>query len=198
MEQYLIPISTFILGLSGTIITWLRNKKESKQVDINTLLKQWEVQYHLINSRLQEAEEREKECLENYATMIKELNALKASVTLLKASAPTIPIPMWVKDTNGIMLSLNDAYEQTFLKPLGKTRNDYIGKTDTEVWGEEIAKEFRINDNIAALSDEPISVFENVNIGNGIFKEYNIIKYRNKIADLVISIAGIALPKPKK
>lgn len=195
MDQGLITLVSVVITAAST---YFISKRKVRQDDVKILLEGWKAQYDQINARLKESEVREEQCVKNYEALSAQLQTLKASVTLLKASSPTVPIPMWVKDWNGVMLSLNDAYEKEFLFPNGKTREDYIGHTDTEVWGEEIAEQFRKNDNLAALSDEPISIYEKVEFASGHFKEYNIIKYRNKLADMVVTIAGIALPKPKK
>lgn len=54
--------------------------------------------------------------------------------------------PRWRKDENGVMTSLNQAYDVIYLRPNDKSRKDYIGLNDTEMWGKEIGQIFWEND----------------------------------------------------
>lgn len=197
MKEYIPNIITAIVAAITGIIGYYTAKLSASSKDKTTTKDEFIELIKIYKDELTGLKASEEECLYRYEELKKEFEVLRANVTLIKASSAAVPMPMWVKDVNGVMLSLNDSYEDTFLKPIGKTRADYIGKKDSDVWGEEIAEVFRKNDDIAAMSPDPISVFENVDVGNGVFKKYNIIKYRNTIADMVVSIAGIALPKPK-
>lgn len=197
MNEYIPNIITAIIAIVTGIIGFFTAKLSASSKDKTTTKDEFVELIKMYKEEVSKLKESEDECINRYEELKKEFEVLRANVTLIKASSPTVPIPMWIKDINGVMLSLNDAYEEIFLVPLGKTRADYIGKKDIDIWGKEIAEVFKKNDDIAALSSEPISVFENINVGNGVFKKYNIIKYKNKIADMVVSIAGIALPKPK-
>ena len=45
-----------------------------------------------------------------------------------------------------VMVYLNDAYYDLYLQPIGKSKGDYLGKTDTEFWGEDIATIYNAHD----------------------------------------------------
>ena len=196
IKDHIDAFITLVVGFIGSFFVFKGKRGDTINDQVKMLLDSMQSNIEGLKKDVAEAKNAEFKCQEINREVNRELATLKASFTLLKASSPNIPIPMWFKDINGVMLSVNDSYEEKFLIPLGKTRDDYIGKTDVEIWGEEIASEFWRNDQEALMSKDPISVFENVNAGKGIFERYNIIKYPSKIADVAVGIAGIALPKP--
>lgn len=121
---------------------------------------------------------------------------LSTKLSMLEGAFQDLPLPQWLKDTDGKMLSLNKAYEDMFLRPMGKTSKDYIGKTDEDIWGKEIADRFRKNDETATrngkgfwIGIEPIWV-EN----NDISKHWWIFKYVRYVGTTPVGVAGLALP----
>ena len=67
------------------------------------------------------------------------------------ASLANLPNPYWIKKYDPIrddfvMVYLNDAYEEDYLISVGKTKDEYIGKTDTEFWGAEVAEAYNRHD----------------------------------------------------
>lgn len=61
------------------------------------------------------------------------------------------PLAIWVKEYDiandvFIMRELNDTYENMFLKPIGKTKSDYIGFDDFKIQGYKIGREVHDND----------------------------------------------------
>jgi hypothetical protein len=71
----------------------------------------------------------------------------------MESSYMHIPLPSWLKDIDGTMLAVNDAYEMYFLIPNGFVKSDYIGKTDSDVWPENVAQEF-IESDIRTMQSE--------------------------------------------
>lgn len=118
-------------------------------------------------------------------------------IMLLESTHNYSPFPTWLKDMDGIMLSLNDAYEKVFLIPNGLSRSDYVGKNDIEVWGEEIGNRYMDNDQKALRSNNKVWVgTEPIKIGDDITEaEWQIIKYIRYAAGIKIGFAGKAIPK---
>ena len=122
-----------------------------------------------------------------------EIQRLRYDLALMESAHQDLPIPMWLKDENGTMLACNRSYEELFLLPMGKTRADYIGYSDFDVWPEDVAKTFIAND---------IEVYRNGKIFNsterfpvdGIITDYHVIKYPRYAGGQKIGIAGIAIP----
>lgn len=134
-----------------------------------------------------------RDCQESVNDMQKDLAFLKSNLQLVGAITNDLPMPMWLKDVDGRMMYLNKAYEQAYLIPMGLTANDYIGKTDADVWGEEIGEMYRQADAIAMQSDKPTISIERVE-GKGLkSRDIKVVKYRRKLGNTVLGIGGMAI-----
>lgn len=69
----------------------------------------------------------------------------------------------WMKDEEGRYVYLNKPFENHF----GVRLEDWRGKTDFDVWPQEIAEEFRRNDQEVLRSGQPREVIEHTLIANG-------------------------------
>lgn len=135
-----------------------------------------------------------------------EIINLRNQLMIFEGSHGDVPIPIWLKDTKGVMLFLNDEYEKLILHPVNKVKQDYIGKTDYEFWesvygkekGYKIADSFRRNDLAVQKSRKPLNIYEEWGNSN-INTMANIIKYpRFSYAGgsggrIVIGIGGLIL-----
>jgi len=94
------------------------------------------------------------------ATDIHELKvsefALQESQERFQAFMDSSPALAWAKDEYGRYVFLNRAYEQRF----GVRLQDWLGKTDFEVWPEELARFYKQNDEKAFHSAAPIEAVE--------------------------------------
>ena len=122
--------------------------------------------------------------------------------TLLEISSPVMQMPAWVKDAGGVMIQLNDAYEDVYLKPLNASRHDYIGKTDEEFWGEvdpkngaSVGREYMRQDKIAMREGKPVASIDPLVTTSGTSQVYSI-KYPITLPgtyldrDYIVGIAG--------
>lgn len=74
---------------------------------------------------------------------------------LLQTLIDTIPSPVYYKDTGGCYLGCNNAFEAS----VGKSREELIGKTVSEIWPTELAAQFQQQDQ--ELFDHPgLQVYE--------------------------------------
>lgn len=82
----------------------------------------------------------------------------RREMQVLRVALDVCPWPMWVKRCEGFgspdvafrMLRINGAYERRW----GIAREDYEGKLDAEVWGNDVAAQFLAND-LRAVSMAP-------------------------------------------
>lgn len=119
----------------------------------------------------------------------------KNKITLLETAHHDLPFPQWLKDINGVMLSLNSAYEKMFLLPIGKTSEDYIGHTDFDIWPTDIAERFVENDNKAKNKGGYWMGIEPMWLKNSDISPYwRIAKYGRFVGNVCVGIAGIAIP----
>ena len=153
--------------------------------------------------RVTKLEEKVAELTASNASLQVENENLKTRLLIMESAHQDAPIPMWLKDTTGIMLALNPAYEAEFLAPLGATAKDYVGKTDLEFWqafvgdeaGAVVAKDFAANDlHVQATRVMWLGV-EKVADASGRIQNYAIMKYPRLEGNFLIGIAGIAIPK---
>lgn len=138
---------------------------------------------------------------EQISSKDRQIGLMQAQLDLMKTAYPDLPIPLWLKDTNGYMISLNDAYEKAFLIPQGKHRGDYINKHDIAIWSEDIADTFKKNDIIAVEKGDKVRlVFEKVGQSKSkkqlnILSNWEFLKYPKFIDGTLVGIGGIAIPK---
>jgi len=123
-----------------------------------------------------------------------QVKVLQEKVTMLESSHQDAPIPIWLKDKFGIMLALNPAYEKTFLFPIGKTRDDYLHRSDYDIWPDDIAAEYIKNDKMVQRTMDVWIGYENVIDQQGNKVQWRIIKYPRTANGVLIGIAGIAVP----
>ena len=123
-----------------------------------------------------------------------QVNVLQQKVTMLESSHQDAPIPIWLKDQFGIMLALNPAYEKTFLLPIGKTRDDYLHRSDYDIWPDEVAAEYIKNDKMVQRTMDIWIGYENIIDHQGNKVKWKIIKYPRTANGVLIGIAGIAVP----
>lgn len=180
---------------SGGLASWWMNRRSSKRDDFDRIVQVWSEDNNRLRKDIESLSLRI-DTLETELSREKAMNKdLQNKLILLESAHHDLPFPQWLKDTNGYMLSLNKAYEDVFLKPAGKTASDYIGHTDEEIWGTEVAKQFAIGDQHARrekgywIGIEPIQIS-----GNDISERWKIVKYARLVGGVVVGIAGIAIP----
>lgn len=121
--------------------------------------------------------------------------SLRTQLAIMESAHQDAPIPMWLKDKEGIMLAVNRAYETEFLKPIGKQISDYVGHKDHDIWPDEIADAFVVNDGVVIAKKEVWIGVEMIMDQNGDFNPYGIMKYPRMEGSFLIGIAGIAIPQ---
>jgi len=197
MGAYFTEIIVFISG-GGLIsfLNYLRDRKKDKNDDFSLLVAEYK---HLIEECKRDFEELYKteiDCRESINQLDKDIYELRSKILIIENSNFDIPFPTWLKNTDLKMLALNKKYEQMFLFPVNKTILDYLGKTDKEVWGEEIGFEYSEHDMelLNGLKEVWIGKETIIIKGNNISERWRIIKYVRKIGTTVIGIGGIAIP----
>ncbi len=145
--DWLQVILSFLGG--GTIIgilTWTISNRKDKRQGLKEIIDL----YKSDNDRLRKDVDDLKKEFEEYrkrsfarenenTSMIREL---KVKLNLLESAHLDLPVPQWLKDTSGKMLSVNTAYCEIF----GISAENYVGKSDYDVWPKEIADAFMKND----------------------------------------------------
>ena len=187
MQDYLEIIGAALGGGGLTaFINFVIAKNQGKRDNFDKIISTWEKD----NERLRVDQERSKK---EIITLQADVYSLRNKLILMESAHIDLPIPMWLKDTDCKMLALNQAYEDIFLTPNGKTAQDYIGKFDIDVWPKDIATAYVKNDKKVLMSGIVLDKNETVLI-NGQEEEMRIIKYVRYAGTTRIGIAGIAIP----
>jgi len=125
-----------------------------------------------------------------------EVSTLRNQLMIFESSHVDIPLPMWLKDTSGTMLFLNREFEDSFLRPIGKTAHDYIGKKDSAIFSEKDAVEFAKSDAEVYRKKIPVKFIEKVGEGEEQLI-VTFIKYPRFLNNTIIGIGGILLTQEK-
>ncbi len=178
-------------GLVGVITNYLlKNRKQSSE-DFVELLRA----YKEDNIALRESE---KENSDRIRKLENEVNELRSKLMLMESAHYDLPLPQWLKDLDGTMLSFNTAYEDKFILPNDKNPSDYLGSTDSEFWGEEIGREYLANDKKVMRAKKLLHLTETVKVFGGKNETWEVYKYPRYAGRVLIGIGGIAFKPVKK
>jgi PAS domain S-box-containing protein len=113
--------------------------------------------------------------------------ALRESETRFKAFMDHNPAVIFMKDEEGRHVYVNREFERV----LGL--EEWVGKTDEELWSHDMAKQFRRNDQEVVTSDATIDVVETTVSRTGVRQFWRVIKF--PIADVAGKryLGGIAV-----
>jgi PAS domain-containing protein len=192
-----INIITVVLSALVGFLTWVTSnfvsKRQSKRDDFKAISDAYTLEFERQNKKLLDLEARIQQCADNELEQASKIRNLQLTIKGLSIQGLQLPIPMWMKDELGTMISLNDEYEKLFLVPLGKTREDYIGKNDIDFWGKEIGEIYARNDQVVVQTKKPMVTLEPINTKDGMNKVY-VIKYPYLInGNYVVGLGGIAI-----
>ena len=184
----IVSIISLILGGGGVgfFLNYLINNRKTDQDEFKLLIETWRED----NERLRQ---REISNSEEIKKLREDLSNLRNKMVMLESAHFDLPLPQWLKDVDGTMLSVNAEYESVFLAPVHLKATDYIGKTDSEIWGELTAKHFKETDSKVYRTKKPHHIVEHIPDGNGGSVKYEIFKYPRFSGNVIIGIGGIAL-----
>ena len=165
------------VGLIGAILKW----KSSKAVTMESIVQ-----------RLDKEREEYKTELEDLKQSFKDI---QLTLLYIKSAHYSSPHASWVKNKNGVMMSLNDAYEDNFLKPRGLSKFNYLAYKDKDVWPDSIAEEYAKNDAYVINHKVEWRGYETVIIGDKVTK-WRISKWPiwDDMKREVQGVAGVAFP----
>lgn len=183
-------------GFLTKLFDYLMNLRKAESDDFDTIVAQWQQDNERLRQENKDHKDRQDELYKKIAEHEKKLSALNAKLLVMESSYMHIPLPSWLKDIDGTMLAVNDAYEMYFLIPNGFVKSDYIGKTDSDVWPENVAQEFISNDILTLQSEKKIwfgketILIKDVDVSDN----WRVLKYVRYAGNIAVGIAGIAIP----
>lgn len=186
-------ISAISGGALASFLTFRLGNRKQDESEFATLVSQYK---ELTESYKQEVIQLRTEVNQirvDLNTKENEVIQLRNQLMIFESSHVDVPVPIWLKDTEGKMLFLNDEYEKAILNPSGKTKQDYIGKKDVDVWGEKVGNSFYNNDREVMRKRHSIEFIEEWEGLNGDFYKGKVIKYPRFLNRTVIGIGGIMI-----
>lgn len=176
------PVAAILLGFGFLYF----NPTQSAEFQANTLTRLAKVEADLESERGKSSE------------LQLQVSQLQIQLLTIKGAHTDLPWPAWLKDTGGVILAANKAYEEQFLKPRGYSLIDYVGQTDAAVWPLDITAEFREND-LAVMRDRRIlDFFEEIEIAGGKRANMRFLKYPVYAGGTLIGVAGMYVPPLEK
>lgn len=173
-------------GAIGFILTYLTRMRKSSLDELRDVIQDRKEEI----DRLRKLE---KENTERIKALEQKINSMESKIMLMESAHHDLPLPQWLKDLNGTMLSLNAEYERIFLAPMGLKSEQYIGKNDVMVWGEETANHWRKLDFEVIKHRRHVFSTEKVPQGDETYVEWEILKYPRYAGNVIIGVGGIAL-----
>lgn len=196
MKYYFTEILAFIGGGSVlAILNYFRDKRSDSVQEFVVIIEKYKEYIKEIEEQIDEKVATIKANEEMLNTLNEEVNKLKAKIIIIENTHLDFPFPTWLKDRNGIILAVNEFYEEEFLKPIGKTMMDYIGKSDYDIWPKDVADQYTKHD------AELIKGKENVWMGQEVIilndkdesENYRIVKFKRWLGNTVVGLGGFAI-----
>jgi PAS domain-containing protein len=196
-----------ILGGGGGLFSLVTSLKKNKRDDFSEIVEMLKednarlrADLEKMKTEMAEMEIRHDKEIERmnrlHSTDQKRLVELNSKLLLLETATQSSPFPTWLKDSSGVMLLCNTAYEDYFLKPIGLAAKDYIFRTDEDVWGAEIADNYKIGDTYA--KENPGKYFigtEKIILdGRDHSHKWRVVKYGRFVNNVCVGITGMAIP----
>ncbi len=131
-----------------------------------------------------------KQLKENEKRILADTDRRRQAEALYRNLVQTIPDLVWLKDTDGVYLSCNTAFERFF----GATQKQIVGKTDYDFVDKDLADFFRNHDSIAIQSNAPTTNEEELVFADGSYNGYfeTIKTPLRNLQGQVIGILGIS------
>lgn len=184
-------IAAISAGGLGAWLTYKLGSRKQNSSDFEIIVRKYKELYDEHDKKVDKLEKQRAEDIKRITELEREVGDMTNKLVLFESSHQHIPLPIWLKDTNGKMLAVNEEYETKILSIRGLKATDYVGKTDFEVWPKETAEEFIAHDRKVARLKRKIEFTENWKDDDGNLYEGEVIKYPRFVGNTVIGIGGV-------
>lgn len=192
--DYVKMIITGIVSVTGSWFVFRQKKQPEDRVDFQTILTDYKEQVEALRTEVASLKE-------EVDILRKDRDYFRNQIQLLQAAHHTDPFPRWTKDAQGRMIYVSKGYEEMFLKPLGYTAEDYIGKRDHDIWGDITGHHFAQQDKYVQETGEMWIGFEtHVVDGVDILQNFYFVKTPLYVKGTkhFIGTEGRAIPLPEE
>jgi PAS domain S-box-containing protein len=186
--------SVISAAVGGGVLTQLVNffnaRRTAKKDDFNVIIERWEKDNARLRSEvdaMQSAHLIERKALmDELDRMRREIGDLRGKVALMEHAQSDVPAPQWLKDLDGRVLSVNRAFEQAF----GKVAAECLGRTEREIWGDDIGANLMENDQQVIHLGQPLHTVEEY----GEHGTWFVLKFNKMAGSAKIGVGALAFP----
>lgn len=186
-------------GIISSVLVFIGTSDTNNSNELQTFIQQQVETNRNLMERVDKLEQENRALSEANALLTVEVAELKSErdriandVEVFESFIRNFPYPAWVKAPaqNGqfIMLVLNREYTATF----GKTENEYVGKSDYDVYPPSIADQYTKADRQVLSSGESYIKHETIEINNK-ETQVTVVKFRVLLKDGNYGIAGFII-----
>lgn len=196
---FLINVLPVVLSFMGGWLTYKVAKGKAKADSDSDFREALIRRLDQLNNRVDILEKENSQLKKDDVAKDRKISELEFKITegfnhieILEAFYEYLPKPAWLKDTEGYMLFINQAYERQW----GISRLRYKGKKDDQVWPLSCARDFKANDDLVVDHMRGMSFIERIpdcpNDPNSPITEYDVWKAPVVINGSLIGVGGVA------
>lgn len=163
------------------------NATKSKADALNTLQNTWSKEFLRLEHSIDTMQER-------IDILEVENNQLRTQLRDLRSLHPEMPIPMSLKDSQGTILTINQAFEDAFLIPQGLVRNSVIGEHFEKMFSDETVSVIRDADVLTMSTKEYVEIDGSVTLSK-LLLGWKLFKYPVYSQGSFVGIATLFIPK---
>jgi len=180
-------------GVIGAVLSFKLGTRKQDTSEFSVLIGEYKKLYDKQEARLNALEIEVADLKDKESKYKDEVSKLRTQLMIFEGSHLDLPLPMWMKDTDGEMIFLNSYYEDEFLSPRGFCMKDYLGKNDYSVWTPEVAKSFIAHDKEIVKRKQSRRFIEKLERADGEKYYAEVLKYPRMLDNRIIGISGIIL-----
>jgi PAS domain-containing protein len=190
VEAIWVAVAAALVAIGGYLGRRTNSGEELQRDFIKTL----QAELESARDRLAATEKDLKEAHREHNDLESQVADLRLRLELFESTQQDFPFPVWLKDLQFRMVYVNAQYEQRYLTPFGRRKEDYLGKFDSEIWPGHVAEEYRRHDLKVLATGRAMYVLEHIPEPDGSVVPTPVVKYMRTAGGVRVGVAGLALP----
>jgi hypothetical protein len=98
---------------------------------------------------------------------------------------------MYLKDSNGVVLAVNEQFSDNYLSPNGRLKNKYVGSRDVDFWNKDIGSLLWSYDEEVLNNGKFVDAVRVNPIDGKMFRHIAYVRY---LGSIKIGLTGYLLP----
>lgn len=190
-----VGLLTGYLALKGQLGKTASDERDSFNKNLLTRLNDLEGKYQVQSQQIVAQSEEIIKLKTRNAFLENLVNEKFNHIAIMYSFYSKIPKPAWMKDKDGFMFFINDAFERQW----GVSALRYDGQRDDNIWPKKIAEQFQKNDEEVKLRKKGLCFVEQIpqspDSEDSEIEEWDVCRFPIVHQDELIGIGGIASKK---